>query len=79
MTVRAKFKLADVVTHDYGNGYNSHEYVFRAEYDQTIEEDRRFCKATPNGEFRMTVDNPAAREKLKPGAYYYLDLTPVVQ
>jgi len=49
--------------------------VFRPEYDESIPEDRRFQKATPSGELRMMVDNPAALDALQLGNTYYLDLT----
>jgi hypothetical protein len=44
-------------------------------YDHTTEENRRFTKATPFGELRMRVDNPAV--KFDTGVFYYLDFTAV--
>jgi hypothetical protein len=73
LTVRAKFQLQEV-TSNYWNK-ESKTLVFRANYDQNIPEDQRFAKATPSGEFKMLVDNPAALEVLEIGKYYYLDLT----
>jgi len=50
-------------------------YTFSAVYDHTTEENRRFTKATPFGELRMRVDNPAV--KFDTGVFYYLDFTAV--
>jgi hypothetical protein len=72
--VRAKFTLQEVTQHSHGAA--SRTLVFRPQYDTSIPEDQRFAKATPNGEFRMYVDNPAALEQLKLGQAYYFDITP---
>lgn len=73
MNVRAKFKCLSVKS----NAWNSaaKEYEFGAEYDTSIEEDRRFSKATPSGSVKMLVDNPAVSFEL--GKAYYFDITPV--
>jgi hypothetical protein len=73
--VRAKFVLSEIT--DMAWSKVSKRLKFTTQYDQTIPEDVRFCKATPTGEFVMQVDNPAALEQLKLGECYYLDLTPV--
>lgn len=81
--VRAKFMLSEVRESTYGyrtsEGYQvqpSHKtLVFTAQYDDTIEEDRRFAKATPSGHFEMAVDNPAALAFFKPGHQYYFDVS----
>lgn len=50
---------------------------FHAVYSEEIRsEDARFTKATPWGELRMNVDNPAAAIQFEPGRSYYLDFTP---
>lgn len=71
--VRAKFK---VVSHTRSE-YPQVEVVMRPEYDDKIPEDQRFSQYTPNGELRMTVNNPAAVEQLAIGKKFYLDFTPV--
>lgn len=73
MAVRAKFRLSEV--HHYAYGHK--KYIFRPEYDTTIPEDQRFAKASPSGEFTITVDNPAVDEQFIVGNYYYFDVTPV--
>jgi len=40
-------------------------------------ENARFTLATPWGEAKMAIDNPAAREQFTDGAYYYVDFHPV--
>ena len=49
---------------------------FVAAYDDTIPEDLRFQKATPSGEMELYIDNQAIIDGFKPGASYYVDLTP---
>lgn len=49
---------------------NPDSVEFTTMYDPTLEEDRRFTKATPSGTITMTVDNPAA--DFEPGADYYV-------
>lgn len=69
MTFRSKFRLSEV--HDYG--WSGKKYVFVTQYDSSIPEDQRFCKATPNGRLEMIVDNPAVQESFKLGQDYYFD------
>ena len=72
--VRAKFRLSEKKSLDYGNGPEI-TLVFTAQYDQSIEEDRRFQKATPTGRFEMRVDNPTALAFFTLGKQYYIDMT----
>jgi hypothetical protein len=39
-------------------------------------ENNGFSKATPIGELRICIDNPAALDFIKPGKSYYLDFAP---
>lgn len=74
--VRAKMRLQHITRREYGMGIQpSHVAHFSCEYDPSLPEDARFCKATPSGHLEMTVDNPAALAKLEPGKCYYLDFT----
>ena len=73
--VRGKFQLI-AVTHNHWNA-DTKTLKFSTVYDPTIEEDRKFAKATPNGTIEMQVDNPAALAKLELGKYYYVDFSPV--
>lgn len=56
--VRAKFMVQEIIHHSYGSGTT---IVLRPQYDTSVEADKRFAKATPNGELRMFVDNPPAQ------------------
>lgn len=72
--VRAKMKLAEIKSFA---SFEAKELIFRCQYDPSLPEDQRFSKYTPNGEFRMQVDNPAALEQLTLGGDYYVDFSPV--
>lgn len=70
--VRAKFRC-DSIT-DYGV---SRQAQFSAVYAPDANgEDAGFTKATPWGELKMTIDNPAAAIQFEPGKMYYLDFSP---
>lgn len=71
--VRAKFKFTGIQT---GYSEQSRELTFTAIYDEKIEEDKRFAKATPSGVFKMTCDNPAANAQFELGKQYYFDISP---
>lgn len=73
MSVRAKFILESVIPVNWGGA----QAIFRCSYDDTIPEDQKFCKATPSGEIRMQIDNPAALQQLTIGKSYYVDFTEV--
>ncbi len=76
--VRAKFTVFQVIRNYYG-GKEQPGVTIRLspQYDTTIEEDRRFSKATPSGEITMHVDNPPAAAALIEGQVFYVDFTPV--
>lgn len=44
----------------HGSGGHAKHIKFEARYDSTIPEDVSFMKATPWGEFTMSIDNPPA-------------------
>ncbi|WP_374653109.1 hypothetical protein [Dongia sp.] len=74
MNVRAKFKLISITTLA---GTPAKTLVFSPQYDESIPEDVRFAKYTPNGRLEMQVDNPAALAAFEIGHVYYLDFSPV--
>lgn len=39
-------------------------------------ENARFTRATPWGQIRLGIDNPAARKQFEAGKSYYVDFTP---
>lgn len=72
--IRAKFRCNSVTF--FGNPTDpdiGRRYELAPIYDTTTPENERFTKATPWGELKMNVDNPAAR--LEVGKVYYLDFT----
>lgn len=69
-TVRAKFTVLSVKEY----GYGGKEAELSAMYSNTPE-DNQFAKATPSGNIKITVDNPATRDFLIPGKSYYVDFT----
>jgi hypothetical protein len=75
--VRAKLMLSEVLERHYRPDYSQKTFVFTAQYDDKIEEDRRFMKASPTGRFEITVDNPAAIAQFEVGKSYYIDFSPV--
>lgn len=71
--VRAKMVLESVIPYNYGGA----QAIFRCSYDaKKNEEDVTFQKATPSGEARFQIDNPAATEQLVIGKAYYFDISP---
>jgi hypothetical protein len=89
MAVRAKFRCVSVEqsttapvtsTRHMGNGEKieittwPRTFRFSAVYDPDVSEDQRYAQATPIGEMRIQVDNPAVA--FETGRAYYLDFTP---
>lgn len=68
--VRAKFRRNVIEARA---GMSGKSITFAPMYDTSIPEDLRYSQATPSGELKMYVDNPAVEFKL--GAQYYLDFT----
>jgi hypothetical protein len=66
-------KLESVIPCAYGGA----QAIFRCTYDQVIsDENKGFQKATPSGEARFQIDNPAAISQLVIWKYYYFDISP---
>jgi hypothetical protein len=77
-TVRAKFTVSKVTRNFYsGREQPGMTIVLTPQYDTSIEEDRRYSKATPSGEISLYVDNPTASDALIAGQVFYVDFTPV--
>ena len=75
MSVRTKMKLNSIT--DFGN--DNKEYAFFCVYDEKlIKEDVTFSNLTPNGEFKVTVNNPAVHDQMEVGKVYYFDITEAV-
>ena len=71
MTIRAKMRCTGVFAQSWGG----HKVTFDCEYDDEIEEDKRFQKATPTGMAEFQIDNPVAVEQIVIGGRYYFDIT----
>jgi hypothetical protein len=70
MAVRAKVTC---------EGIENNAVRFRTVYEPDATKDTenaRFTRATPWGEIRLGIDNPAALEQFIAGKEYYVDFTP---
>ena len=74
MSTRAKFRCHSVT--DFGGACKevSLSVVYDPRPDATGE-DATFTKATPSGEMKMRIDNPAASVQFEAGKSYYVDFT----
>lgn len=70
--VRAKFQVTGITERQGGGG----EVELTTIYDSSIPEDQRFQQATPWGQVKMNIDNPAAKQFFTLGKYVYADFTP---
>lgn len=71
MSVRAKVMC---------EGVRGNAVSFRTVYEPDSSKDTenaRFTRATPWGEIKLGIDNPAALEQFEEGKYYYVDFMPV--
>lgn len=73
--VRGKFKVIKTAQLEHG----AREVTLQPQYDQNIEEDRRFSRATPQfgTQITMVIDNPPAADYLALGKFFYVDFTEV--
>jgi hypothetical protein len=70
MSVRAKVTC---------EGIKDNAVTFRTVYEPDAMKDTenaRFTKATPWGEIKLGIDNPAALEQFEAGKSYYVDFVP---
>lgn len=71
MSVRAKFKCSSITIFE----GESREYSFSAVYGKDGTDNAQWSKWTPNGNLKMTINNPACFDKFEVGEEYYLDFT----
>lgn len=71
MKFRAKLAVVSVTD----NGH-SDSVKFETKYSENAE-DNSFSAATPSGGCSLDITNPNLRGKIKPGATFYVDFTPV--
>lgn len=72
MKIKALFRVVSVTHQEFGY----HDVLMRPVSDDGIPEHERFHRATPNGECKMSVTNPAVAEFFAPGRLFYVDFTP---
>lgn len=70
--IRAKFFCQSTTAHAYG-GKDVFLTAVSGKPGEKMNEDAGFNKATPSGEVKMRIDNPAAVDFFQPGKSYYLD------
>lgn len=75
-TVRAKFKVTQVIDTQFASTYSQKKIVLEPQYDQAIAEDVSFSKATPTGRIEMQIDNETAIAAMPIGQVFYVDFTP---
>lgn len=71
MSVRAKFQVQSITETSWGATI----FKLAPMYDTSIEEDRRYSKATPSGSLEMQIDNPPAAKFFELGKSYYIDFS----
>lgn len=69
MKVRCKMRLESITTYQ-----NSREFKFHCVSDDGTPENQRFNKASPDGEFRLIVNNDSVQYEV--GKCYYFDSQP---
>lgn len=72
-SVRGKFTVTEKTEFNWTG--TQKKIVLRALYDEHIEEDRRYAKATPSAEIILMVDNAEADKFLSLGSKFYVDFT----
>lgn len=80
--IRAKMFVNTVSQHRYGNHSGGEPAIqeqvkLGAVYsDKEGSANKEWAKATPSGSLELTIDNPGAHGRLKPGMFVYVDLIP---
>ena len=75
MAMRTRAKMNCLSVEDFGQTKQVKMSVVYA--PDANGEDANFTKATPWGELKMSIDNPAASCQFVPGKAYYVDFSPV--
>lgn len=72
--VRAKFQVTNII-HEAWMPADARRVILEPRYDTSIEEDRRYSKATPSGRIEMYIDNPPAVAAFPLNSVHYIDFT----
>lgn len=79
MSLRMKCSVASVkFVCDATGAIGAEEIVLQAVYADNGP-NKKWCKWTPCINFSFTISNPDAFGQVKPGAFYYVDLTPTTK
>lgn len=68
MSVIAKFYCNNVT--EYAGGYKN--VILNPVTDDGDPENKAFWQASPSGELKLNINNPAASSYFSPGKYYYI-------
>lgn len=75
MSVRAKLSVTSVENYGQSKKVNMSTVYETDEQKNADPENVRFTKASPSGQFWITIDNPAASEQFEPGQQWYADFS----
>jgi hypothetical protein len=73
--VRGKFQVTNITSNHWNK--ESKMIKLQAVYDNGIEENAKYAKATPSGSIEIQIDNPPAAEFFELGKYVYVDFSAV--
>lgn len=76
MSVRGKFQVHSITSNHWNK--ESKTIKLSAVYDNGIEENAKYAKATPSGSIEIQIDNPPAAEFFELGKYVYVDFSDAV-
>jgi len=76
---RAKVYVESVREYSQAPGYPSSqkEVIFKPVSASDVAEDQHFSKWTPNGELKLSINNPLVLDQIQPGKLFYVDFTDV--
>ena len=77
MGLRAKMRCTSVTSHDAGAGQVNELVTLIAVSKDGSEDNKTWAKFTPSGTLALTITNPEAQARMKPGREYYVDLEEV--
>lgn len=75
MKIRAKMRVNSVLSTDYSDEVKLAAVCGGSQAQMA--EDNSYARATPSGELRLVIDNPALKGAMKPGSTWYIDMEPV--
>lgn len=73
--VRAKFTCNHVADNGSKENPSFNVFMYPVYSDDPDSENKKFTKATPSGQFTMTITVPETAAFFEPGQEYYLDFT----